>query len=247
MQYNSDIQKFQCYKNGTFINNEIDNGSVLRIWDMNNSQVSNTVGLTDYWTHTLVWVNKDSHPYLIYGPYTSPSNVSSYEIQKILDITGGYTWAYLDTSVSSSPYQDETESLILGRCPHSVAYKIVAHLINGSPASSDSIAIKVNGGNLKQEGSGNKNSKLFNYTLNQNYPNPFNPSTTIQYSIKDPGLVKIELFDILRRRVRTLVNEVKQPGEYKVNINGHNLTSGIYLYRLISGTFTQVKKMQLLK
>jgi hypothetical protein len=85
------------------------------------------------------------------------------------------------------------------------------------------------------------------YYLSQNYPNPFNPSTTIMYSIKDPGLVKIELFDILGRRVKTLVNEEKQSGEYKVNFTGNNLASGVYIYRLTSGTFTQVKKMQLLK
>ena len=85
------------------------------------------------------------------------------------------------------------------------------------------------------------------YSLNQNYPNPFNPNTTIRYSIKDAGLVKIEIFDILGRKVATIVNEEKPMGEYEVNFNSNNLSSGIYFYRLTTGSFTQIRKMQLIK
>lgn len=85
------------------------------------------------------------------------------------------------------------------------------------------------------------------FSLSQNYPNPFNPSTTIRYSIKDAGLVKLEIYDILGRKITTVVNEEKQPGEYEVNFNGNNLSSGIYFYKLTTGSFTQIRKMQLLK
>ena len=85
------------------------------------------------------------------------------------------------------------------------------------------------------------------YSLSQNYPNPFNPNTKIRYSIKDAGLIKIEIFDLLGRKVTTIVNEDKPAGEYVVNFNGNNLSSGIYFYKLTSGSFTQIKKMQLLK
>jgi N-acetylneuraminic acid mutarotase len=85
------------------------------------------------------------------------------------------------------------------------------------------------------------------YSLSQNYPNPFNPNTRIKYSIKDAVPVKIEIFDILGRKAATIVNEIKQPGEYEVNFNGNNLASGIYFYKLTAGTFTQIRKMQLLK
>ncbi|MDP4115994.1 MAG: T9SS type A sorting domain-containing protein, partial [Bacteroidota bacterium] len=85
------------------------------------------------------------------------------------------------------------------------------------------------------------------YSLSQNYPNPFNPSTTIRYSIKDAGLVKLEIYDILGRKVATIVNEEKPAGEYEVNFNGNNLASGIYFYKLATGSFTQIRKMQLLK
>ncbi len=86
-----------------------------------------------------------------------------------------------------------------------------------------------------------------NYSLYQNYPNPFNPSTTIRFSIIKPELVRIKIYDILGREVQTLVNEFKQVGNYEVQFDAAGLASGIYLYRIESGSFIQTKKMILLK
>jgi carboxypeptidase T len=85
------------------------------------------------------------------------------------------------------------------------------------------------------------------YTLEQNYPNPFNPATQINYSIAKEGLVKISIYDVLGREVKTLVNEVKTPGFYAVDFDGTNLSSGMYFYRMESGSFTDTKKMTLIK
>lgn len=85
------------------------------------------------------------------------------------------------------------------------------------------------------------------FNLNQNYPNPFNPSTKISYSISKAGLVTLKVYNILGQEVKTLVNNYQNPGSYKVNFNASSLPSGIYLYRIISGNFVQVKKMILLK
>lgn len=90
------------------------------------------------------------------------------------------------------------------------------------------------------------------YALSQNYPNPFNPSTTISYDIPKTGSVKLLIYDILGRRVSTLVDQVQQPGNYKVVWNGKNnfgqsVASGIYFYQLHSNNFNSVKKMILLK
>ena len=92
-----------------------------------------------------------------------------------------------------------------------------------------------------------KSPTVTNYSLSQNYPNPFNPVTTIKYSISNNGLVKLQIFDILGREVKTLVNEEKPTGEYEVQFNGSSLASGVYIYKLTAGTFTQVRKMQILK
>jgi subtilisin-like proprotein convertase family protein len=85
------------------------------------------------------------------------------------------------------------------------------------------------------------------YELEQNYPNPFNPVTNIKFSIPESGLVKIKVFDILGKEVAVLVNEFKQAGTYKVDFNGTRLSSGAYFYRLETGSFTDTKKMLLVK
>lgn len=85
------------------------------------------------------------------------------------------------------------------------------------------------------------------YKLSQNYPNPFNPKTVISYSVKDAGLVKIRVYDILGSEVATLVNENKSAGTYTVEFNAANLPSGVYIYTLQVNGFTSSKKMLLMK
>lgn len=86
-----------------------------------------------------------------------------------------------------------------------------------------------------------------NYYLYQNYPNPFNPNTNISYSIKSYGRTKLSIFDILGREVIVLVDDEQNPGNYNVLFNGQNLASGVYIYKLESGSFSQSKSMILLK
>jgi len=88
------------------------------------------------------------------------------------------------------------------------------------------------------------------YSLSQNYPNPFNPETKIKFAIpvgngRDRSVLII--FDALGREIETLVKEQLSPGTYEVNWNASNHPSGVYFYKLISGDFTETKKMILLK
>lgn len=85
------------------------------------------------------------------------------------------------------------------------------------------------------------------FTLAQNYPNPFNPTTSIKYSIPKSSLVKLVIYDLLGREVKTLVNETKTVGNYEVTFDASNLASGAYFYRITAGDFTDVKKMVLIK
>ena len=85
------------------------------------------------------------------------------------------------------------------------------------------------------------------YELLQNYPNPFNPSTIIAYQIAKSGHVSLKIYDLLGREVKTLVNETKKPGNYKIEFNADNLPSGIYFYKIASNGYSSVKKMILLK
>jgi photosystem II stability/assembly factor-like uncharacterized protein len=92
-----------------------------------------------------------------------------------------------------------------------------------------------------------QNNLPFVVRLGQNYPNPFNPSTVIRYSVTRFARVKITLYDILGRRVRVLLDDVKYPGEYTLQFNAEGLSSGIYFYKLVSGKHTVTKKMVLMK
>ena len=89
------------------------------------------------------------------------------------------------------------------------------------------------------------------FTLSQNYPNPFNPSTKIQYTIGNAGLVSIKMYDLLGSEVATLVNGNQEAGSYTVSFNTSeaklNLSSGVYFYRLEAGSFVSTKKFVLMK
>ncbi|HSW54406.1 MAG TPA: FG-GAP-like repeat-containing protein [Ignavibacteriaceae bacterium] len=85
------------------------------------------------------------------------------------------------------------------------------------------------------------------YEITQNFPNPFNPTTTLRYSIINPELVRIIIYDIMGKEVKTLVNEFKQAGSYEVQFDASEIVSGIYLYKIESSSFVQTKKMILLK
>jgi len=90
------------------------------------------------------------------------------------------------------------------------------------------------------------------FLLEQNYPNPFNPTTNIEFRIANSGFVSIKVYDILGREVKDLVNEELSDGIYKIDWNGDNefgekVSSGIYFYRLETGSFVNSRKMILMK
>jgi len=85
------------------------------------------------------------------------------------------------------------------------------------------------------------------FVLYQNYPNPFNPVTVICYQIPKTTPVRLEVFDVLGKKVSTLVNNLQAAGSHSVEFNAEHLPSGIYYYRLQTETFTSVKQMLLLK
>ncbi|MDX2128160.1 MAG: T9SS type A sorting domain-containing protein [Chloroherpetonaceae bacterium] len=85
------------------------------------------------------------------------------------------------------------------------------------------------------------------YELAQNYPNPFNPATTIRYSVPSVENVSLKIYDVLGREVATLVNTRQTAGNYSVTFNAANLSSGVYFYRLQTGSFSTTRKMMLIK
>jgi hypothetical protein len=85
------------------------------------------------------------------------------------------------------------------------------------------------------------------FNLTQNYPNPFNPSTVINYQIPVEGNVTLKVYDVLGNEIATLVNEQKTEGSYEIQFDARKFTSGVYFYQLQAGSFTETKKLILMK
>ncbi|MGE5430773.1 MAG: T9SS type A sorting domain-containing protein [Syntrophomonadaceae bacterium] len=85
------------------------------------------------------------------------------------------------------------------------------------------------------------------FSLSQNYPDPFNSSTTINYSVKLDGVIRISVYNILGSRVAVILDAYKSAGNYTVRYNGNNLPGGVYFYKLESGGNILTKKFILLK
>ncbi len=85
------------------------------------------------------------------------------------------------------------------------------------------------------------------YSLEQNYPNPFNPTTVIEFSIPVDDNVEIKVFNVLGMEIATLLNEYKKAGTYNLNFYSKGLPGGVYFYQLVSGNYSEIKKMVLLR
>ena len=96
-------------------------------------------------------------------------------------------------------------------------------------------------------GIGGNNGLPSKFELKQNYPNPFNPNTSINFTVPDKGNVLLEVYDVTGRKTATLINEVKQAGNYNIEFNASGYSSGIYFYTLKTEGFIGTRKMILVK
>jgi hypothetical protein len=85
------------------------------------------------------------------------------------------------------------------------------------------------------------------YNLKQNYPNPFNPSTNIQFSIPKSEFVTLEIYNLLGQNVTTLMSAKQPIGTYNVKWDASGFASGVYLYRLQAGNYSETKKLIIMK
>ncbi len=87
------------------------------------------------------------------------------------------------------------------------------------------------------------------FKLEQNYPNPFNPTTTIEYQLPVNSHVKLELYSITGEKVATLIDTEMEAGYYNYQLSAsmHQLSSGVYFYKLITNNYSSIKKMVLMK
>lgn len=122
-----------------------------------------------------------------------------------------------------------------------------ASIVITSNSTSSPDTIVVMGGGIIPSGVESMEGIPTEFSLSQNYPNPFNPTTTIRYGVPDEARVKLHIYDLLGRRVKSLVDEKQTPGFYQVAWQAGDLPTGIYFYQLQAGAFVQTKKLILLK
>jgi len=87
----------------------------------------------------------------------------------------------------------------------------------------------------------------YDFVLNQNYPNPFNPKTIITFSLPKENFVRLEVLNLLGECIATLVNERITAGSHSVNFDASNLSSGMYIYRMVSGGYFRSMKLTVMK
>ena len=187
-----------------------------------------------------------NHP-LLNWTKNNEADLDYYKIYKYAYSEQG--WIPYGTSNTNS-FEDLNETFLSGGYyanEHWVYYKVTAVDKVPNPYESpysNQVGAKVKGAGLEKSNSGTTPTE---YALDQNYPNPFNPSTKISYSLKEEGLVTLKVYDILGKEIVTLVNENKPAGFYEAEFNASQLPSGMYIYKIQSGSFSDVKKMLLTK
>ena len=126
-----------------------------------------------------------------------------------------------------------------------IYFAVNYYLKNAGPLgiSSDNVWID----NFKLTGKGFGGTEVKTFILNQNFPNPFNPSTDISFGIPTGSDVTLKIYDTSGKEIITLANGYFDAGIYSINFDGRNLSSGVYFYKMVTGDFSETKKMELVK
>ncbi len=180
----------------------------------------------------------------------------NFKVIPATDVMNGFTtqekWDAMSNGVVNDSIGPGSNCLILSVGPLNLAasqVETVGFAILKGTSLADLIA-KNNGAKVKYQSVGIRQisteiPRVF--SLGQNYPNPFNPVTNIEFGLPKDENVSLKVYDMLGREVRTVVNEFRKAGLYQVGFDASSLSSGVYFYRIQAGTFSEIKRMVVLK
>lgn len=198
---------------------------------------------------TVVWYN--NHPKLTWNSNNEP-DMQSYKIWK--HAAGSSMIAATVTHNSSNSAHSWIDNSVSkpGKFDPKIEYSYKVKAVDNSNKSSlysNQVSIIGNGfiWKINDEDNDNESKVITKYSLNQNYPNPFNPTTTISFQLPESGYTTLKVYNNLGEEVEELENSFKNSGNYSISFDASNLPSGVYFYKLQSGSFTQVNKMILLR
>lgn len=161
-------------------------------------------------------------------------NNSGFEIERSFDGNTFFTVGFVrGNGTTTEPRSYSFTDDIQFNSTQSIYYRLKQVDYNGDISYSDIVSVELD---IPTE-----------FALGQNYPNPFNPSTKIKYSVPQKGIVSIVVYDLIGQQVATILNEVKEAGNYEIDFNSSGLSSGIYFYKMTTNNFSHVKKMSILK
>jgi len=162
-----------------------------------------------------------------------------YADQYVVEISNDSTFVHLNSTLTTSDTLEDIFGFLQGTTYY---WRVQASNVLGSGPWSDVAPFPEAGTFVKGE-----SGMPTVYSLSQNYPNPFNPTTTIGFTLPKGGQTTITIFDVLGREVRRLIDRELQEGYHAVSVDAGSLPSGVYFYRIQSGSFVQTKKMVLTK
>jgi hypothetical protein len=190
-----------------------------------------------YWANVLIPVEHPLHPRMVWGPVSGQSTYSVYHRPGVT-----FNWSLVESLNNLYEYTDNKRFLLQ---PGDLGGHTEDYVVLQNNDTSNIAGFEFPGKPLDKAAA--LGTVSYNYNIFQNYPNPFNPVTIIKFSIAAEDRVILKVYDILGREVKTLIDKDLKPGEYQVEFNSGELASGVYIYRLTSGSYNSVKKMQLLK
>ncbi|HLN34767.1 MAG TPA: T9SS type A sorting domain-containing protein, partial [Nitrososphaeraceae archaeon] len=247
LRYNAaqNVKIYQYFKNNSW--NDITNGSIIYIWDIR-GETSITTSFPNFWNNMLAGINHLSHPLIAWSNYPSEDySIDAFNVYRKYESANFQLLANISSDVFH--YYDTTVYLSTPDTNHSIKYFITADLTpvyaRGGVTESENSDTTIFYSSLNKKGD-NLYNKL-SYQLSQNYPNPFNPSTKINFSLKESGLVTLKIYNLLGEEIITLINSEISEGEHTIAFDASNFSSGIYFYTIKINNYSKTLKMMVIK